>query len=168
MKNNIPSIRFTVAPCCLGKLLVAITPKGVCDIALGDDDESLTSELLQRCPTATRADSDPELRTMLARIVAILETPKGRCEIPLDIQGTAFQQKVWERLRKIPCGETRSYTALAEAVGRPDAVRAVASAIAANRHAVVIPCHRVVRSDGQLSGYRWGPNRKRALLEREA
>lgn len=161
-------IRFALGQCTLGALLVARSERGLCAIALGDDPEDLLRELQDRFPRAELVGGDAEFERWMAQVVGLVETPAIGLELPLDIRGTAFQQRVWEALRKIPPGRTASYAEIAAAIGRPQAVRAVAAACAANPLAVVIPCHRVVRSDGGLSGYRWGVARKRALLAREA
>ena len=161
------SIRFAVGECSLGSILVAQSARGVCAILLGDDPEALVRELQDRFPRAELLGGDAAFERVVAQVVGFVEAPRLGFGLPLDVQGTAFQQRVWEALRAIPPGETLSYTELARRVGRPAAVRAVAAACAANRIAVAIPCHRVVRSDGGLAGYRWGIDRKRALIERE-
>jgi AraC family transcriptional regulator of adaptative response/methylated-DNA-[protein]-cysteine methyltransferase len=158
-------VRYVVRRCSLGHALVAWTERGVCEVGLGDDTGELTAALRARFPQAEHARSD--LPPWIERVLAAVERPHA-VDVPLDIRGTAFQQRVWEALRRIPAGETRSYAQLALALGTPKAVRAVARACASNRIAVLVPCHRVVRSDGALSGYRWQPERKRALLQREA
>ena len=160
-------IRFAVAQCSLGALLVAATDKGVCAIALGDDPEPLVKELQDRFPRAELRGGDAAFEAMVAVVVGAVERPGPALDVPLDIRGTAFQQRVWQALREIPPGRTCSYTEVAERIGSPTSVRAVAAACAANTLAVAVPCHRVVRSDGGLSGYRWGVERKRALLARE-
>jgi AraC family transcriptional regulator of adaptative response/methylated-DNA-[protein]-cysteine methyltransferase len=161
------SIRFAIVSCCLGRVLVAKTEKGVCQIALGNSDAALRADLLARFPAARQISPDKDLCELVSAVVALIDSPASDQAFPLDIRGTAFQQKVWLALRAIPPGETITYSELATAIGRPEAVRAVASACAANSLAVVVPCHRVVRSDGSLGGYRWGIARKKALLERE-
>lgn len=164
------AIRFALAPCALGTVLVAATERGLCAILLGDDPDALARDLRARFPKADLAGGDPAFAGLVARVVGLVEAPGqggGDVDLPLDIGGTAFQQKVWAALRKIPAGTTASYAEIAEAVGAPAAVRAVARACGANALAVAIPCHRVVRKDGGLSGYRWGLARKRALLDRE-
>ena len=161
------AIRFALTDCWLGRLLVAVTEKGVCQIAIGDDDAGLRSKLLATFPAAEEVTSDDSLAKLLAEVVAVVESPRKTVPFPLDIQGTVFQRRVWQALQAIPPGETRTYRQLAAEVGRPSAVRAVASACAANTLAVAIPCHRVLRSTGAISGYRWGPERKGKLLERE-
>ena len=161
-------IRFAVGACALGSVLVAATPRGVCAILLGDDPEALVRDLQDRFPRAELVGADPGFEGWVARVVALVEAPALGLDLPLDIRGTAFQQRVWQALRDIPPGATVSYRDVAERVGRPGAARAVAGACAANPIAVAIPCHRVVRTDGSLSGYRWGVDRKRALQKRES
>ncbi len=161
-------IRFAVGQCRLGAILVASSTRGVCAIALGDDPELLVRGLQDQFPAAILLGGDAAFEGMMARVVGFVEAPGAGLELPLDIRGTAFQQSVWQALRKIPAGQTVSYQALAALIGAPKSARAVAAACAANRLAVAIPCHRVVRRDGALSGYRWGVERKRALLAREA
>ena len=161
-------IRFAVGECSLGSILVAATDQGVCAIMLGDDPEVLVCDLQDRFPQAQLLGGDEDFEHVVARVVGFVEAPALGLDLPLDVQGTAFQQRVWQALRAIPCGTTASYTEIAERIGAPQAVRAVAQACASNTLAVAIPCHRVVRQDGALAGYRWGVERKRALLEREA
>ena len=161
-------IRFAVGECSLGSILVARSELGVCAILLGDDPDALARDLQARFPRATLIGGDPGFEQLVAKVVGFIEAPRLGLDLPLDVQGTAFQQRVWQALREIPPGRTASYTEIARRIGAPAAVRAVAGACAANRLAVAIPCHRVVRTDGALSGYRWGVERKRALLEREA
>lgn len=165
---NVAELRFAIGECSLGAILVAKNGRGVCAILLGDDPEALTSDLQDRFPRANLIDRDSELEQLVSQVVNFVETPAAGLDVPLDIRGTAFQQRVWQALRGIPAGSTASYTDVARRIGSPNSVRAVAQACAANALAVVIPCHRVVRNDGALSGYRWGVERKRALLEREA
>jgi AraC family transcriptional regulator of adaptative response/methylated-DNA-[protein]-cysteine methyltransferase len=162
------TITFAVGQCSLGAILVAATDRGVCAISLGDDPDVLVRELQDRFPKATLAGGDPAFDGWVARVVGLVEAPGQGLDLPLDVQGTAFQQRVWQALREVPAGQTVSYAAIAARIGRPAAVRAVAQACAANTLAVAIPCHRVVRTDGSLSGYRWGVERKAALLDREA
>ena len=162
------TIRFAVGECSLGSILVAATEKGICTIALGDEPGSLVRELEDRFPKAELAGGEPEFESLVARVVGLVEAPAVGHDLPLDIRGTAFQQRVWQALREIPVGETVSYSRIASVIGSPKASRAVASACAANPLAVAIPCHRVVRSDGAPGGYRWGVERKQALLAREA
>ena len=161
-------IRFAVGEASLGAVLVAATDKGVCAIMLGDDPDRLVRELQDRFPRAELAGGEPEFERMVARVVGMVEAPGQRVDLPLDIRGTAFQQRVWAALSAIPPGKTATYREIARAIGQPKAVRAVAQACGANPLAVAIPCHRVVRTDGDLSGYRWGVERKRALIAREA
>jgi AraC family transcriptional regulator of adaptative response/methylated-DNA-[protein]-cysteine methyltransferase len=162
------SIRFAVGECPLGAILVAATDKGVSAILLGDDPDALARDLQDRFPKTRLIDADDELERLLAKVVNFIEAPFQGLDLPLDMRGTAFQQRVWRALREIPSGSTASYTEIANRIGAPRAVRAIAQACGANALAVAIPCHRVVASDGTLSGYRWGVERKRALLEREA
>lgn len=162
------TIRFALGQCALGTILVAATRRGVCAITLGDEPEAMLIDLQQRFPKAQLVGADADFERTVARVVAFVEHPGVGLDLPLDVRGTAFQQRVWQALRKIPAGRTASYAAIAKRIGAPQSVRAVAQACAANALAVAIPCHRVVRSDGALSGYRWGVERKRALLEREA
>jgi AraC family transcriptional regulator, regulatory protein of adaptative response / methylated-DNA-[protein]-cysteine methyltransferase len=161
-------IRFAVGEASLGAVLVAATDKGVCAILLGDDPDALVRDLQDRFPRAEFEGGDPKFERMVAEVVGLVEAPGQRLDLPLDIRGTAFQQKVWAALQAIPAGKTATYTEIARAIGQPKAVRAVAQACGANPLAIAIPCHRVVRSDGDLSGYRWGVERKRKLIDREA
>jgi AraC family transcriptional regulator of adaptative response/methylated-DNA-[protein]-cysteine methyltransferase len=161
-------IRFAIGQCALGAILVAHGERGVCAIALGDDPEALARELQDRFPKARLIGGDRDFEHLVARVVGFVEAPRIGLDLPLDVQGTAFQQRVWQALRQVPAGSTVSYAEVAERIGAPNAVRAVAQACGANALAVAIPCHRVVRRDGSLSGYRWGVERKRALLAREA
>jgi AraC family transcriptional regulator, regulatory protein of adaptative response / methylated-DNA-[protein]-cysteine methyltransferase len=162
------AIRFAIGEASLGAVLVAATDKGVCAIMLGDDPDVLARELQDRFPRAELVGGDGGFERMVAEVVGLIEAPGQSLDLPLDIRGTAFQQRVWQALRAIPPGKTATYAEIAKAVGRPKAVRAVAQACAANPLAVAIPCHRVVRKDGDLSGYRWGVERKRELIAREA
>jgi AraC family transcriptional regulator of adaptative response/methylated-DNA-[protein]-cysteine methyltransferase len=162
------SIRFAVGECSLGSILVATTQKGVCAILLGDDPDALMRDLQDRFPKARLIGGDKGFEQLVARVVGFVEAPALGLDLPFDVRGTAFQQRVWQALREIPAGATATYTEIAERLGAPKAVRAVAQACAANAIAVAIPCHRVVRNDGALAGYRWGVKRKRALLDREA
>ena len=162
------SIRFAVAQCSLGPILVAATGKGVCAIAFGDDPDALVRDLQDRFPQAELLGGEAGFETLVATVVAFVEAPGQGLDLPLDIRGTVFQQRVWAALRAIPAGTTASYARIAAEIGAPAAVRAVAQACGSNALAVAIPCHRVVRSDGALSGYRWGVERKRTLLDREA
>lgn len=160
-------IRFAVAQCSLGSILVARSEKGVCAILLGDDPESLVREIQDRFPRASLIGGDRAFERTVARVIGFVEKPSAGLDLPLDIRGTAFQQRVWQALRQVPAGTTVSYAELARRIGAPSSARAVAHACAANTIAVAIPCHRVVRRDGSLSGYRWGVDRKRRLLQRE-
>ena len=162
------AIRFAIGECSLGAILVAATDKGICAIALGDDPAALLAELQQRFARAQLIGCDAAFERVVATVVGFVEAPRTGLDLPLDIRGTAFQQRVWQALRQIPAGATASYSDIAQRLGAPRSVRAVAQACAANAIAVAIPCHRVVRQDGALSGYRWGVERKRALLETEA
>jgi len=160
-------IRFAVGECSLGAIIVAATDKGVCAIEFGDDPEALVRGLQDRFPNGRLIGGDASFERLVAKVVGFVETPVRGLDLPLDIGGTAFQQRVWNAIRDIPAGSTASYRDLAKRIGAPKAVRAVAQACAANGIAVAIPCHRVVRTDGSSSGYRWGVDRKRALLARE-
>lgn len=164
--NNI--IRFAVGECSLGSILVAQSERGICAILLGDDPDALVRDLQDRFPRANVIGGDSSFETLVAQVVGFVEAPAIGLDLPLDIRGTAFQQRVWQALREIPPGATASYTDIAHRIGLPKAVRAVAQACAANALAVAIPCHRVVRNDGSVSGYRWGVVRKQTLLTREA
>jgi AraC family transcriptional regulator of adaptative response/methylated-DNA-[protein]-cysteine methyltransferase len=162
------AMRFAIGECFLGAILVAATEKGVSAILLGDDPQALLRELHDQFPHAELLGGDAEFEQLAAKVIGFVETPGSGLDLPLDVQGTAFQHRVWEALRRIPAGATASYAEIAQSIGAPKAVRAVARACAANRLAVAIPCHRVVRTGGALSGYRWGVERKRALLDKEA
>jgi len=161
-------IRFAVGECSLGSILVAASGQGICAILLGDDPGELVRELQDRFPRAGLIGGDAGFEQLVAEVVGFVEAPRLGLSLPLDVRGTAFQQRVWQALREIPAGATVSYTEIARRISSPRSVRAVAQACAANKLAVAIPCHRVVRNDGGLSGYRWGVERKRALLDREA
>ena len=161
------AIRFAVGQCSLGAILVAATEKGICAILMGDDAGQLVRDLQDRFPAAQLDGADDSFAATVAQVVGFVEAPALGLSLPLDVRGTAFQQRVWEALRQIPSGSTLSYAQLAAAIGVPTGARAVAGACAANPAAVAIPCHRVVRNDGGLSGYRWGVERKQALLDRE-
>jgi AraC family transcriptional regulator of adaptative response/methylated-DNA-[protein]-cysteine methyltransferase len=161
------AIRFAVGECSLGAILVAASERGVCAILLGDDAAELAHELEDRFPKAQLEPGARDFEQWVARAVALVEAPQVGCDLPLDIRGSAFEQRVWRALREIPVGSTASYAQIAAAIGAPTSARAVARACAANALAVAIPCHRVVRSDGDLAGYRWGIERKRALLDAE-
>ena len=160
-------IRFAAGECSLGSILVAATEKGVCAIELGDDPEALVRGLQDRFAHADLVGGDAAFEQWVAKVVGFIEAPQPALDLPLDIRGTAFQRRVWDATRQVPPGSTASYTEIARRIGRPRAVRAVASACASNAIAVAIPCHRIVRRDGSPSGYRWGVERKRALLDRE-
>jgi AraC family transcriptional regulator of adaptative response/methylated-DNA-[protein]-cysteine methyltransferase len=162
------NIHFAVGECSLGSILVAKSDRGICAIFLGDEPDALTRNLQDRFPQANLIGGDTEFEQLVSKVVGFVEAPALGLDLPLDISGTAFQQRVWQALQKIPHGSTVSYTDIAKCIGLPKSVRAIAQACAANPLAVVIPCHRVVRHDGALSGYRWGVERKRTLLEREA
>jgi len=161
-------IRFAIGECSLGAILVAQSERGVCAILFGDDPDALARDLQDRFPKANLIGGDHAFEQLVATVVGFVEAPAIGLDLPLDVRGTAFQQRVWQALRDIPAGATVSYSEIARRIGSPSAVRAVAGACAANLLAVAIPCHRVVRNDGGLSGYRWGVERKRALLAREA
>jgi AraC family transcriptional regulator, regulatory protein of adaptative response / methylated-DNA-[protein]-cysteine methyltransferase len=161
-------IKFAVGQTSLGAILVASSRKGVAAILLGNDPDELVRKLQDRFPKAHLIGADREYEALIARIVGFIEAPRIGLDLPLDVRGTAFQQRVWQALREIPVGETICYAEVARRIGSPQAARAVAAACAANNLAVAIPCHRVIRNDGSLSGYAWGVERKRALLDREA
>ena len=161
-------IRFAVGQTSLGAILVASSKKGVASILLGDDPDELVRNLQDRFPKARLIGADRDYEALVARVVGFVETPGIGLNLPLDVRGTAFQQRVWQALQEIPVGETVSYAEIARRIGSPKAVRAVAGACTANNLAVAIPCHRVVRNDGSLSGYAWGVERKRVLLARDA
>jgi AraC family transcriptional regulator, regulatory protein of adaptative response / methylated-DNA-[protein]-cysteine methyltransferase len=161
-------IKFAVGECSLGSILVAVSGKGVCAILLGDNPDELARDLQDRFPRANLIGGDAEFDELVATVVGFVEAPGLGLALPLDVRGTAFQQRVWQALRAIPAGKTTSYAEIARWIGAPKAVRAVAQACGANAIAVAIPCHRVVRNDGSPSGYRWGVERKRALLAKEA
>jgi AraC family transcriptional regulator of adaptative response/methylated-DNA-[protein]-cysteine methyltransferase len=161
-------IRYGIGQSSLGRVLAAASERGICAIMLGDDDAELVGDLERRFPNARTIEADAGFAATVADVVAVVDEPARGLALPLDIRGTAFQQRVWQALQAIPAGETRSYADVAQAVGEPRAARAVAAACAANKIAVAVPCHRVVHRDGSLSGYRWGVERKRALLSKEA
>jgi AraC family transcriptional regulator of adaptative response/methylated-DNA-[protein]-cysteine methyltransferase len=160
-------IRFAVGETSLGSILVASSEKGVASIMLGEDPEALLRDLQDRFSHAELIGADGDYEALVARVVGLIEVPRIGLDLPLDVRGTAFQQRVWQALTEIPVGQTVSYAEIARRIGAPKAVRAVAAACAANKLAVAIPCHRVVRNEGALSGYAWGVERKRALLDRE-
>src|SRR6266699_3469464 len=161
-------VRFAVGKCSLGSILVARSDKGICAILLGDHAESLERDLRRRFRQAPLPGRDADTEALLAKVARVVENPHLAVDFPLDVRGTTFQRRVWQMLRTIPAGSTVSYAEVARRIGAPRSVRAVAQACGANALAVAVPCHRVVRSDGTPSGYRWGADRKRALLEREA
>lgn len=161
-------IRFAVGECSLGSILVASSEKGVCAILMGDDPDALARDLQVRFPLAQLMGGDRDYERVIAQVIGFVETPQLGLSLPLDVRGTVFQRRVWQALCQIPVGKTTSYAELAQRIGSPKAVRAVAGACAANAIAVAIPCHRVLRTDGSLSGYRWGVERKRALLAIES
>jgi len=161
-------LSFAVGQCSLGAILVASSAKGVAAILLGDDPEALLRDLQDRFPKARLVGGDAAYERLVAQVVGMVEEPARGFDLPLDVRGTAFQQRVWQALRAIPAGATETYSSIARKIGAARSVRAVAGACAANLHAVAIPCHRVVRQDGDLSGYRWGVERKRELIERES
>jgi AraC family transcriptional regulator, regulatory protein of adaptative response / methylated-DNA-[protein]-cysteine methyltransferase len=162
------AIRFAIGECSLGSILVASSERGVCAILMGDDPDALVRDLQDKFARAELIGGDRAFERIVAKVIGLVEAPQLGLDLPLDVRGTAFQQRVWQALRKIPAGSTKSYADIAKHIGAPSSVRAVARACAANKLAVAIPCHRVVKSDGALSGYRWGVERKRALLAREA
>ncbi|WP_051229329.1 bifunctional DNA-binding transcriptional regulator/O6-methylguanine-DNA methyltransferase Ada [Paludibacterium yongneupense] len=161
------TIRFAVGQCSLGAILVAQSQRGICAISLGDDPDALLRDLQDQFPRADLIGGDADFERLVAEVVGFVEAPALGLKLPLDVRGTAFQQRVWQALCDIPPGTTVSYTDIATRIGSPQSVRAVARACAANRIAVAIPCHRVVRRNGGISGYRWGVERKRELLQRE-
>jgi AraC family transcriptional regulator, regulatory protein of adaptative response / methylated-DNA-[protein]-cysteine methyltransferase len=161
-------IFFAIGKASLGSILVAQSKKGVCSILIGDDPEALIRDLQDQFPKANLIGDEAGYQDLIAKVIGLIEKPEIGLDLPLDIRGTAFQQRVWKALQQIPPGSTATYTEIARKIGMPKAVRAVAQACGANSLAIAIPCHRVIRNDGSLSGYRWGVDRKRALLEREA
>jgi AraC family transcriptional regulator of adaptative response/methylated-DNA-[protein]-cysteine methyltransferase len=161
-------IFFAIGECSLGSILVAQSEKGVCSILIGDDPQVLARDLQDRFPKANLIGDESAYQELIAKVVGLIEKPGVGLGLPLDIRGTAFQQRVWKALQQIPPGSTATYSEIAAKIGMPKAVRAVAQACGANSLAIAIPCHRVIRNDGSLSGYRWGVDRKRVLLEREA
>ncbi|CAJ0899724.1 Bifunctional transcriptional activator/DNA repair enzyme Ada [Ralstonia sp. LMG 32965] len=162
------TIRFAVGECSLGSILVAQSDRGICAILMGDDPDALARDLQDTFPRAELIGGDAGFEDLVAKVVGFVEAPSIGLDLPLDVRGTAFQERVWQALREVPPGSTTSYTEIAARIGAPQAVRAVAQACAANHIAVAIPCHRVIRRDGNTSGYRWGVERKLALLERES
>ena len=165
--GNGEKIQFAIAECSLGSVLIGATDRGVCSILLGDTPEALITTFQDQFPMAELIGGDDKFDGWVASVLKVVESTGTALDLPLDIRGTAFQRRVWEALRKIPLGETASYADIAKQIGAPKSFRAVAQACGANKLAIVIPCHRVVRSDGGLSGYRWGVERKRTLLDRE-
>lgn len=165
MKAQAQEIEVAFGKSSLGWVLVAQTPKGICSIMLSDDRQELRDDLQKRFPDSRLVDG--KLENLVARVVGLVEKPSQAFEAPLDLRGTEFQRRVWRTLREIPIGSTTTYTELARRLGMPNGARAVARACATNAVAVIVPCHRVVRGDGSLAGYRWGIERKRSLLERE-
>lgn len=161
-------IQFATVECVLGSILVVGSDRGICDICLGDNPDRLVYDFQGRFPDTQMISGERVFARYAARLAGAIEAPGTELDLPLDIRGTVFQQRVWQALRTIPVGETTSYTDIASRIGAPRSVRAVAGACGANRLAIAIPCHRVVRKNGELSGYRWGVERKRALLDREA
>jgi AraC family transcriptional regulator of adaptative response/methylated-DNA-[protein]-cysteine methyltransferase len=161
-------IHFDIGSSTLGRVLVARNDKGICAIFMADRDNELISLMRERFPAAELSRESERLARVLHRVIGFIESPLGELDLPLDAEGTDFQRRVWRALREIPSGTTASYADIARKINAPKSVRAVAQACGANALALAIPCHRVVRSDGALSGYRWGAMRKRALLEREA
>ena len=160
-------IRFVTVPSSLGSVLVACSDRGISAVLLGDDPAELATEIERRFPGAVPASDDPTLGALVMRVIEAIESPARDVDLPLDLQGTDFQRAVWDALRAIPAGTTATYAQIASRIGRPAAVRAVGQACGANHVAVLVPCHRVIRGNGALSGYHWGVERKRALLERE-
>jgi AraC family transcriptional regulator, regulatory protein of adaptative response / methylated-DNA-[protein]-cysteine methyltransferase len=161
-------IFFTIGECSLGSILVAQCARGVCSILIGEDPMRLAQDLRRQFPKANLVARENDQEELVAQVVGLIEKPSAALDLPLDVRGTAFQQLVWDALQRIPAGSTATYADIARQIGMPGAVRAVAQACGANTLAVAIPCHRVIRNDGSLSGYRWGVERKRALLAREA
>ena len=160
-------IFYTIVACYLGRLMVAATERGICALCLADEDSTLEAFLVSEFPAAEITHDGAHLSEWMDTILSHLDGKKPHLDLPLDVQATAFQARVWEELRKIPYGETRTYAQVAEAIDQPTAIRAVGRACATNPVSIVTPCHRVIRSDGTLGGYRWGLDRKKALLERE-
>jgi AraC family transcriptional regulator of adaptative response/methylated-DNA-[protein]-cysteine methyltransferase len=165
--REVEEIRFSIGECSLGSILVATTDKGICAILLGNDPDKLLHDLEDRFADARRIRGDKALEPFVAKVVDLVEAPSQVLDLPLDPRGTPFQQRVWQALREVPAGSRASYGEIAARIGAPKEAYAVGEACAANMIAVAIPCHRVVRKDGGLAGYRWGFRRKRALLERE-
>ncbi len=162
------TIRYSIGESSLGRVLVAQSESGIAAVLIGHEGDVLRQDLRRRFPQASLVEADAAQSAVSARVIRFIESPGRTLDVSLDLRGTDFQQKVWRTLRDIPPGETATYTEIATRLGLPTAVRAVAAACGANPLAVIVPCHRVVRSDGELAGYRWGVERKRALLDREA
>jgi AraC family transcriptional regulator, regulatory protein of adaptative response / methylated-DNA-[protein]-cysteine methyltransferase len=162
------TIRFAVGDSSLGKILVAVTARGICAILFGNSADAMAQDLQERFPAAGLEESGPDLHPVLTRVLALIEAPASGLDLPLDLRGTPFQRRVWQALREIPAGATASYSEIAERIGAPTEAYAVGEACAANPIAVAIPCHRVLRKNGELANYRWGLRRKRTLLAREA
>jgi AraC family transcriptional regulator, regulatory protein of adaptative response / methylated-DNA-[protein]-cysteine methyltransferase len=162
------NIFFTIGECSLGSILMAQSARGVCSILMGEDPMRLAQDLRHQFPKANLVARENDQQELVAQVAGLIEKPRAGLDLPLDARGTAFQQLVWDAVQMIPPGTTATYTDIARQIGVPGAVRAVARACGANALAVAIPCHRVIRNDGSLSGYRWGVERKRALLAREA
>jgi AraC family transcriptional regulator, regulatory protein of adaptative response / methylated-DNA-[protein]-cysteine methyltransferase len=162
------NVFFTIGECSLGSILVAQSERGVCSILIGEDPAQLAQDLRNQFSKANLVASENDQEELVAQVAGLIEKPGAGLDLPLDVRGTAFQQLVWVAVQRIPPGSTATYTDIARQIGMPGAVRAVAQACGANTLAVAIPCHRVIRNDGSLSGYRWGVERKRALLAREA
>jgi AraC family transcriptional regulator of adaptative response/methylated-DNA-[protein]-cysteine methyltransferase len=162
------AIRYAIGESSLGPVLVAHNGRGVCAILLGGTPETLAGDLRARFPQASVTEDGPGLAALMAKVTGFVEAPANGLDLPLDVQGTPFQRRVWQALREIPAGAIASYSDIATRIGAPRSARAVARACAENPIALAVPCHRVIRSDGGLSGYRWGAARKRALLDREA
>lgn len=161
------AVRFDLGECSLGRVLVAASDVGLCAIFLGESEDALILDLKRRFGGVRLQEAKARLNPMLDQVIRFLENPESGLEVALDLRGTAFQKRVWEELRRIPSGETASYAEIARRIGQPKAARAVARACAENPLAVVVPCHRVVKRDGDLAGYRWGIERKWGLLQRE-
>jgi AraC family transcriptional regulator of adaptative response/methylated-DNA-[protein]-cysteine methyltransferase len=160
-------ITYTIAPCSLGRVLVAATERGISAVYLGDRDSELVAALRKEYPRAEIRSGSGEHSNWVRAIVRHLAGTNPRLDLPTDVMATAFQRRVWEALRSIPLGETRTYSEVAKSIGQPSAIRAVARACATNPVSIVVPCHRVIRADGSAAGYRWGIERKRTLLEQE-
>jgi AraC family transcriptional regulator, regulatory protein of adaptative response / methylated-DNA-[protein]-cysteine methyltransferase len=161
-------IQFVIATSSFGLVLVARSAKGICAVLFGNDHRALQRDLRRRFPDAALTDGEGTLGALAAEVIAFVDSPRRGFDVPLDMRGTAFQRTVWQALREIPAGSTASYSDIASRIGAPTAAKEVAEACAANALAVIVPCHRVVKKDGSVSGYRWGVERKRALLAREA